>query len=194
MIGKTSWKTVVTAISFAVGLLGINAYSASTANILVDVTIPDSKVFEGPVRLTVRELILKPGEELPLHYHPGNVFIAVKSGTLTVEDGCGEEKKLTPGQGLEKLVGRVHRGKNVEATDVVVYDIFFTTPGQPTTVTIPENEHRCGPPKDTDECANNGWRTFNHPRNFKNQGECEQFVRDMPRKVFQVPSTQHDEQ
>jgi hypothetical protein len=33
--------------------------------------------------------------------------------------------------------GRVHRGKNVDANDVVVYDIFITAPDKPTTVNIP---------------------------------------------------------
>ena len=182
MIARTSWKTVVIA-SLAMGLLGLTVQSATTANILIDGTIPDSKVFEGPVRLTVRELTLKPGEALPLHYHPGHVFIAVKSGTLTVEDGCGEQKKLTSGQGLEKWNGRVHRGKNVDATDVIVYDIFFTSPAKPTTVTIPANERRCGPPKDVNECTNDSWRRFNHPRTFMNQEQCAKFVRDMPRTL-----------
>ena len=192
MIARTSWKTVVIA-SFAMGLLGLTVQSATTANILIDGTIPDSKVFEGPVRLTVRELTLKPGEALPLHYHPGHVFIAVKSGTLTVEDGCGEQKKLTSGQGLEKWNGRVHRGKNVDATDVIVYDIFFTSPAKPTTVTIPANERRCGPPKDVNECTNNGWRRFDHPRTFMNQEQCAKFVREMPR-TLQFPTAPRDKQ
>jgi quercetin dioxygenase-like cupin family protein len=193
MIAKTNWKTVAIAISVA-GLLGITVYSATTANILVEGTIPDSKVFEGPARVTVRELTIKPGEELPLHYHPGHVFIVVKSGTLTVEDGCGEEQKLTPGQGLEEWNGRVHRGKNVDASDVIVYDIFVTTPGKPTTVTIPANERRCGPPKDVDECTNNGWRKFNHPRNFMNQAQCARFVRDVPRTLSQFQRSLSDQQ
>lgn len=192
MIARSSWKTIVTA-SFAMGLLGLTVQSPTTANILIDGTIPDSKVFEGPVRLTVRELTLKPGEALPLHYHPGHVFIAVKSGTLTVEDGCGEQKKLTSGQGLEKWNGRVHRGKNVDATDVIVYDIFFTSPAKPTTVTIPANERRCGPPKDVNECTNNGWRRFDHPRTFMNQEQCAKFVREMPR-TLQFPTAPRDEQ
>ena len=181
MIARST-KTVVMA-SFAVGLVGLSVQSPTTSSILTDGTVPDSKVFEGPVRLTVRELTLKPGEALPMHYHPGHVFIAVKSGTLTVEDGCGGEKKLTSGQGLEKWNGRVHRGRNVDATDVIVYDIFFTSPGKPTTVTIPANERRCGPPRDVDECTIDGWRQFNHPQTFMNREQCAQFVRDMPRTL-----------
>ena len=112
MISKPGWIAVAIAITLAVVLLGATVYSA-TSNILVEGTIPDSQMFDGSVRVTVRELTIKPGEAVPLHYHPGHVFIVVKSGTLTVEDGCGEEKKLSPGQGLEEMNGRVHRGKNV---------------------------------------------------------------------------------
>lgn len=184
MTPKPRWITVGIAISLAVVLLGVTVYSAAT-NILIDGTIPDSKVFGGPVRVTVRELTIKPGEELPLHYHPGHVFIVVKSGTLSVEDGCGGEKKLAPGQGLEEMNGRVHRGKNVDATDVVVYDIFITAPDKPTTINIPANERRCGPPKEVDECKSDGWRKFNHPRSFNNKGQCVDFVRHMPRSLSQ---------
>lgn len=183
MTTKARWKTIATATSLAAVLLGVTVYSA-TSNILIDGTIPDSKVFDGPVRVTVRELTIKPGDALPLHYHPGHVFIVVKSGTLTVEDGCGGEKKLAPSQGLEEMNGRVHRGKNVDATDVVVYDIFITVPDKPTTITIPANERRCGPPNDVDECKNDGWRKFNHPQTFSNQRQCVNFVRQRPRSII----------
>jgi YVTN family beta-propeller protein len=33
-----------------------------------------------------------------------------------------------------------------------------------------------GPPIDKEECKDNGWRAFNTPRRFKNQGDCIQFV------------------
>jgi len=32
-----------------------------------------------------------------------------------------------------------------------------------------------GPPTTKDQCKNDGWRTFNVPRQFKNQGDCIQF-------------------
>lgn len=185
MASKARWKTIAFLMTLAAPLLSVTVYS-QTANELIEGTIPDSKVFDGPVKVSVRELTIKPGEELPLHYHPGHVFIVVKSGTLTVEDGCGGEKKLTTGQGLEEMNGRVHRGKNVSAADVVVYDIFITVPGKTTTVIIPANERRCGPPKDLEECSSN-WRKFNHPRSFSNQRQCVHFVRQMPRRLMPGP-------
>lgn len=33
-----------------------------------------------------------------------------------------------------------------------------------------------GPPTNKDQCKNNGWKTFNTPKTFKNQGDCIQYV------------------
>lgn len=33
-----------------------------------------------------------------------------------------------------------------------------------------------GPPTDKDQCKNDGWRSFDFPRTFRNQGDCIQFV------------------
>jgi quercetin dioxygenase-like cupin family protein len=137
MNNKTRGKGLVIAISIGVVLLCSARYTAPTTNILVEGTIPDSKVFGGPVQMIVRTLTIKPGEKLPFHYHPGHAFNVVKSGTLTVEDGCGGVKTLTPGQGFEEMDGRVHRGRNLTDKDVVVYDTFIIQQGKPTTVNIP---------------------------------------------------------
>src|SRR5258705_5368495 len=156
-------KTLVITISFAVVFLCVSVYSATT-NILVEGTIADSQVFDGPAKVITRTLTVKPGEVVPWHYHPGHAFNVVKSGTLTLEDGCGRVLTLRPGQGFEAIDGRVHRPKNLGDTDVVVYDTFILREGNPTTTNLPER--RCGPPNDIDECQNGGWRRFNHPQTF----------------------------
>jgi hypothetical protein len=89
-------------IGLAVVLLAFTAY-ASVTNILALGTIPDSQLFGGPATVTVRTLTIKPGEVLAWHYHPGYAFNVVKSGTLTVEEGCGGEESLTPGQAFEEM-------------------------------------------------------------------------------------------
>ena len=33
-----------------------------------------------------------------------------------------------------------------------------------------------GPPTNANQCKNDGWKTFNTPRTFKNQGDCIQYV------------------
>jgi len=177
MNNKTRGKGLAIAISIGVALLCGAKYSAPTTNILVEGTIPNSKVFGGPVQVMVRTLTIKPGDKLPFHYHPGYAFNVVKSGALTVEDGCGGVETLTPGQGFEETDGRVHRGRNLTDTDVVVYDTFIIPQGKPTTVSLPDDERRCGPPQDVKECENDGWRKFTHPQSFTNKEQCLSFIR-----------------
>ncbi len=190
-------RGLVIAISLGVVLLGITAYAAVTVILAVG-TIPNSQLVDGPATVTVRTLTIKhgvdgqPGETLAWHYHPGYAFNVVKSGTLTVEDGCGGEETLTPAPSLEsafeELDGRVHRAKNLSSTeDVIVYNTFIVPEGRPTTVNIPNNERRCGPPSDVDECKNDGWVKFTHPRSFIDQGDCVQYVRHRPRIILPVP-------
>jgi quercetin dioxygenase-like cupin family protein len=177
----------VIAISLGVVLVGVTAYAASTMILAVG-TIPHSELFDGPATVTVRTLTIPPGEVGAWHYHPGYAFNVVKSGTLTVEDGCGGEETLTPGQAFEEMSGEVHRAKNLSATDeVVVYNTFIMPEGKLTTRNIPNNERRCGPPNDVDECKDGGWANFTHPRSFNNQGECTEYFRHRPRNVILVP-------
>jgi quercetin dioxygenase-like cupin family protein len=168
-------------------LFGVIAYAASTL-ILALGTIPNSEFFDGPATVTVRTLTIAPGEVLAWHYHPGYAFNVVKSGALTVEDGCGGEETLMPGDAFEEVDGRVHRAKNLSTTeDVVVYNTFIVPQGNPTTVNIPLNERRCGPPRTVSECKDDGWMNFTHPSSFSNEGDCTQYVIHRPRTVLPVP-------
>jgi quercetin dioxygenase-like cupin family protein len=172
-------------------LSGVIAYAASTL-ILAEGTIPHSELVDGPAKVTVRTLTIPPGETLAWHYHPGYAFNVVKSGTLTVEDGCGGEETLvatdTSNNAFEEMDGRVHRAKNLSSTeDVVVYNTFLVPQGRPTTVNILGNQRRCGPPSDVNECKDEGWAMFTHPRSFIDQGDCVQYVRHRPRIVLPVP-------
>ena len=156
----TRSKGLAIAISFGVSLLCVTVYSAVTADVLFVGTIPDSQVFNGPATVSTRALTLKPGEKLPWHYHPGFAFNVVKSGTLTVEDGCGGEKTLTPGQGFEEMDGRVHRGKNIERDRGRRLRHFIIPQGKPLTVQIPGNESRYGPPLEAQELGDDGWQNL----------------------------------
>ena len=168
-------------------LTSVIAYASST-NVLAVGTIPNSQFFDGPATVTVRTLTIAPGEVLAWHYHPGYAFNVVKSGHLTVEEGCGGEVTLGPNEAFEEMDGHVHRAKNLDPTEpVVVYNTFIMPQGKPTTVNIPNNERRCGPPSDAAECKDNGWTQFTQPNAFNNQGECVDYVRHRPRIVIPVP-------
>jgi quercetin dioxygenase-like cupin family protein len=183
----TTRRCLVMATGVAILLIAVTAYAAVTVILAVG-TIPQSQLFNGAATVTVRTLTISPGESLAWHYHPGYAYNVVKSGTLTVEDGCGGEETLTVGQGFEEMDGRVHRAKNLSSTDdVVVYNTFIVPQGKPTTRNIPNNERRCGPPIDINECKDDRWLNFTHPRSFTNQGECVDYVRHRPRTIVPEP-------
>jgi quercetin dioxygenase-like cupin family protein len=163
------------ALLAAIGLvaLGMLAYAATTVIVAVGV-IPHSEFLNGPATVTFRTISFAPGEVGAWHYHPGPLFNVVTQGTVTVEDGCGEEQAFTVGQAFEEG-GRVHRPKNLGTVATFAYQVFIVPEGSPTTVNIPNNERRCGPPRGVDDCKGN-WINFTHPRTFSNQGDCIQYV------------------
>ena len=141
---------VTTKVKFAAGFSAlvlvsiISAYAATTVIVAVG-TIPHSELFDGPATLTVRQLVIAPGEILAWHYHPGRAYNVIKRGTLTVEDGCGQEEQFKAGQAFEETELHVHRAKNLGSEEVEVYNTFIVPEGNPTTVNMPNNERRCGP-------------------------------------------------
>lgn len=181
-------KLMLTAvIGTGAAVFGVVAY-ASTTLILAVGTIPESEFFGGAATVTVRTLTIQPGETLAWHYHPGYAFNVVQSGVLTVEDGCGgPEENLSPGQAFEEVEGHVHRAKNIGTVPVVVYNTFMMPQGSPTTINIPNNERRCGPPVNVGECKFYGWMRFDHPETFRDQGECIRWVNNRPRTTVPLP-------
>jgi len=168
-------KMIVLVAGLCAVLLGIAAYSA-VSNILAVGTIQHSELFGGPASLTVRQFIIAPGETLPWYYHPGVVYVTVKRGTLTHEEGCGKQETFVAGQAFEKLHGEIHRAKNLTSEEVELYDTFIIPQGLPTTVSTLNNQRLCGPPTSGDSCKKGGWANFTFPGIFRNQGECEQYV------------------
>src|SRR5215467_11074495 len=145
-------------------------------------------LWDGPATLTARTLKTPVGETTGTwHYHPGYVYNVVRSGAITVEDGCGNVQTLNAGQAFETSEGRVHRAYNLGGTDAIESNMFVGPPGRPMTVQIPNNERRCGPPSTVEECKNDGWASFDFPSSFLNQGQCVDFVRNRPRITLLVP-------
>jgi len=180
-------KKLVLVLGLGLVLLTATIYAATTVILAVG-TIPESELFGGPATVTVRTLTINPGETLAWHYHPGYAFNVVKSGVLTVEDGCGgPEESLSPGQAFEELQGQVHRAKNLGTEPLVIYNTFIMPQGQPTTINIPNNERRCGPPSRVDDCLNNNWMIYDHPQPFDNQGACVKWVLHRPRTTIASP-------
>lgn len=167
-------KRFVIAAALAATLAGITVYASFNEPIGSGV-MAYSELFGGPATVLMRRLTIFQGEVLGWHYHPGaGAYTIVTQGTLTVEDGCGFETVYTTGQAFLEPPNRVHRGKNLGATDVITAQTFIVPLGSPTSVSLPGP--LCGPPATVNDCKHDGWQNFNHPVVFENQGSCERYV------------------
>jgi quercetin dioxygenase-like cupin family protein len=169
----TRLKRVVVIGLGALLLGGVASVYAATSVIRGSGTMAHFEPFDGPATMTARSLFIEANEVLPWHQHPGiGAYTIVKTGTLTVEDGCGGEVVYPAGTAFIEPPGRVHRGI---AGDVAVETVqtFLVPAGSAFSVNVPK---ACGAPLEVAECKRNGWRAFTYPRTFSNQGDCVTYV------------------
>jgi hypothetical protein len=176
-------KRLALAVGLGVLLLGGVIAYAATATILGEGTMPHSAVIGGPAKLTARRLIIPVGDPPSAwHYHPGTLLAVVgtaaNQGSVTIEDGCGGSETFAPGQAFEQIGGRVHRAINQSEETVEEHNMFINPLGTPLTVILPERQ--CGPPQNVNECKDDGWAKFTHPRAFGSQGDCIDYVLHRP--------------
>ena len=168
----TRLKGAIVAGLVAVLLVGVTVYAATSVIRGVG-TMAYFGPFDGPATMTSRSLFIDANEVLSWHQHPGiGAYTIVKTGTLTVEDGCGGEVVYPQGTAFIEPPGRVHRGK-AGAVPVETVQTFLVPAGSAFSVNVPQ---ACGAPQVVDECKSDGWFHFNYPRTFSNQGDCEQYV------------------
>jgi quercetin dioxygenase-like cupin family protein len=154
-------------------LFGITSAYAATSVISATGTMANFEPFGGPATMTARSLFIGANEVLPWHQHPGiGAYTIVKTGTLTVEDGCGGEIVYPQGSAFIEPAGRVHRGIAGD-TPVETVQTFLVPAGSGFSVNVPKG---CGAPLGVDECKGGGWETFTFPRSFSDQGDCVTFV------------------
>lgn len=177
-------------LSIGFGFLAISGLVAHATIIPVILgagTNADAPLVDGPATVTFRQLTTTPGDIGTWHYHPGYVHNVVTAGAIKIEDGCGAASTYSAGQAFETSEGRVHRAINEGTVDAVEYNVFIREQGNPLTRFIPNNERRCGPPSNVEECKGGGWQMFDFPNAFGNQGSCISYVLQRPRVNLLVP-------
>jgi quercetin dioxygenase-like cupin family protein len=165
-------KAIVVGLG-ALLLGGVTSVYAATSVISGSGTIAHFEPFDGPATMTARSLFIEANEVLPWHQHPGiGAYTIVKTGTLTVEDGCGGEVVYPQGTAFVEPPGRVHRGI---AGDVPVETVqtFVVPAGSAFSVNVPKGR---GAPLVVEECKGDGWEAFTYPRTFSSQGDCVTYV------------------
>jgi hypothetical protein len=67
------------------------------------------------------QFTIDPGESVPWHYHPGNIYGVIVSGTLTEDEGCGQPvKAISAGSAFFEETGKVHQVFNYGTGPVVI--------------------------------------------------------------------------
>jgi nitrous oxidase accessory protein NosD len=106
----------------------------------------------------------------------GNVTAGVEVDTATYSGGAGSfnAEKNWWGSAAGPTIASNPGGtgdKILDPDGVVDYSPFLTSvQGLPCPTPI------VGPPTNKDQCKDDGWKSFNVPRKFKNQGDCIQYV------------------
>lgn len=170
---------VSVSLLFALVLVGAAAatiYGAIISSIISVGTAAFVEELEGPGDLSFVTLTFSPGDVSAWHHHPGEVFVVIRSGILTVENPCGGTVAYTAGEAFVEEPGDIHRAANYSGTTTIIDTLYVVPAGGPRS--IPVSAPVCiGPPASADACMADAWQTFTVPRVFKNQGDCVSWVK-----------------
>ena len=75
------------------------------------------------------ELTIYPGETVPWHYHPGQIYGVIVGGTLTEDTGCRRPTNtITMGSAFSESPGAIHRVFNYGTDPVKIVFTFIVPP------------------------------------------------------------------
>jgi quercetin dioxygenase-like cupin family protein len=164
----------------AVAILTISvATYAVTINSVISGTIDFLDETNGPATVAVVDATYAAGETTSWHYHPGEAYVIVKTGSITEHEPCGGSRTFLPGQAFQEEPGHIHRVEPSATTATNFSFISVVPEGQPRTINVAA-PICIGPPTTLSDCANDGWMQFTVPTQFKNQGECVRYLRTRP--------------
>ncbi|GAA0674651.1 cupin domain-containing protein [Kitasatospora atroaurantiaca] len=94
----------------------------------------------GRTDVVVREVTIAPGGSTGWHYHPGQLIVVVKSGTITrTMSDCTVETTSAGGAFVEPAGKQnVHIGRNLGTEPVVLYVTYLVPEGSPLSVDAPD--------------------------------------------------------
>ncbi len=90
--------------------------------------------------VTIKEIVIAPGEKLPWHQHPVINAGILLSGELVVQTRDGNKLHLKAGDTLIELVNTSHTGTNISSEPAKI--VVFYLAEQGVGVTILDDEHR----------------------------------------------------
>jgi len=84
----------------------------------------------GMPSITVRNVVLEPGEEVSSHSHPFPVVVVVVKGEMTVEFESGEKNVTKAGESFIGATNKLHVAKNTGNETLVAIGTFLNVKGK----------------------------------------------------------------
>ena len=133
-------RTLIPAVGTAVALM-VTPISpvAATPSEGVDGVVLSQSTYKGKDYIT-RELTIAPGGSTGWHYHPGQIFGVVRSGTLThYEEDCTVDGIYQEGQAISERSGPgyIHEGRNEGTEPLVLWVLYIDPAGSQLAVDMP---------------------------------------------------------
>jgi quercetin dioxygenase-like cupin family protein len=167
-------------LAIAVILWACVAYASTVVQLAVG-TAAHLPEIDGRGQVYVRHVVYAPGEVGPWHYHPGPLYVVMKSGQLRIDEACGASVTYGVGSAFREEPLHISRALNPDSSEPAEFYVIALIPdGMP--INVPVSAPVCvGPPVAVDECSSGGWMAFTVPRMFRNQGDCVSFVQSRVR-------------
>ena len=82
------------------------------------------------------ETVLPPGAKEPRHTHPGDIFVYVMEGNITLHADGKPDQTLKTGEVFFVPAGQIHAADNPSAVPVKLLVTFFVEKGKPLTTHV----------------------------------------------------------
>lgn len=93
---------------------------------------------DGEAKVTAIKLVLNEGDVSPYHCHPVPTMGYVIKGKIEVETADGKTTVMEAGQPAVEVMGKIHRGRAIEAPVEIV--VFYAGNSELPTTLLPDSE------------------------------------------------------
>ena len=128
-----------TVLGMVVPAVALAGTAEATPAVGVDVQTLSQNTVDG-TEYTVSLVTVAPGGSTGWHYHPGEVYGVIRSGTMTHYDGgCVIDELYNTGAAVAEGIGSgfVHNGLNTGSTPLVMDVTYINPVGTPLSVQAP---------------------------------------------------------
>ena len=115
--------------AMATGALAISGHQAAAQTEIMP-KVESSMLFNGPLdgvpgmNVRIKRFAVPPGFVGKKHFHPGQVFVYVLEGAMSLDMGGGAPLILKAGDLFQEPPGGVMQGKNMSADDWAKFVVF----------------------------------------------------------------------